>query len=225
MNATVWNEKRLISPSLICLDMCNLQEQMRLLEQGGCKLLHVDILDGHFSPSLPLGLETVKQLRKVTQLPFEAHVMATENAFFVDELMNIGVEQIVFHVETEAHVDGMLNRIHANGVRAGLALKPATSLNVLDYALEKCDAVLLMLINPGYAASAGEAQVPYADRKIRALRAMIDQRSLATQIELDGRISPQNIIDYTGVADIFVAGTTCLRRDDLAGSLQALNAL
>ena len=96
MNATVWNEKRLISPSLICLDMCNLQEQMRLLEQGGCKLLHVDILDGHFSPSLPLGLETVKQLRKVTQLPFEAHVMATENAFFVDELMNIGVEQIAF---------------------------------------------------------------------------------------------------------------------------------
>lgn len=225
MNQAVWQAKRIISPSLICLDMCNLKEQIRLLEQGGCQMLHVDILDGHFSPSMPLGLEAVRQLRRITDMPFEAHVMATENAFFVNELLGIGVDQIVFHAETEPHVDGMLRHIRAQGVRAGLALKPATPLDTLEYVLELCDAVLLMLINPGYASSAGEKQVAYADRKIRALRDTITARSLETKIALDGRVSPQNIQDYAGIADLFVAGTTCLKRDDLPGSLRMLRAL
>ncbi|MDD3213542.1 MAG: ribulose-phosphate 3-epimerase [Eubacteriales bacterium] len=225
MNQSVWNEKRIVSPSLICLDLCDLKQQIGQLERAGCKLLHVDILDGHFSPSMPLGLETVRQLRKITELPFDAHVMTTANQYFVDELLDIGTQQIVFHAETEPHVDGMLKHIHAKGARAGLALKPATPLNTLEYALELCDAVLLMLINPGYASSAGEKQVPYAERKIHELRSMIDARGLPTLIELDGRVSPQNIREYAGHANIFVAGTTCLKRNDLEATFRAANAL
>ena len=186
---SVWSEKCVISPSLICLDMCNLESQAKTLEQSGIELLHVDILDGHFSPSMPLGLDTVRQLRARTKLTFDCHLMVTEQDYFVDELLDIGVDQIVFHAETQPHIDGMLNRIHARGVRAGVALKPATPLSTLEYVLEKCDAVLLMLINPGYAFMKGEQQVAYADRKIRALREMIDRRGLDTKIELDGRIS------------------------------------
>lgn len=222
---SIWNEKCVISPSLICLDLCNLESQVRVLERNGVTMLHVDILDGHFSPSMPLGLDTVRQLRARTDLAFDCHVMVTEQDYFVNELLDIGVQQLTFHVETQPHTDGMLNRIRAAGVRAGVALKPATPLSVLDYVLEKCDAVLLMLINPGYAFMKGEAQVPYADRKIRELRAMIDTRGLDTRIELDGRVSPQNIRDWGGVADLFVTGSTCLRRDDLEGSLAALNEL
>lgn len=223
---SVWKEKCIISPSLICLDMCNLESQVKILEASGIKMLHVDILDGHFSPSMPLGLDTVRQLRAKTNLQFDCHVMVTEQDYFVDELLDIGVEQIVFHGETQPHIDGMINRIHAKGVKAGVALKPSTPLSMAEYVLEKCDTVLLMLINPGYAFVKGETQVAYADRKIKELRRMIDERGLNTKIEVDGRISPQNIRDYgKNDVDIFVTGSTCLDRKDLPGSFQRLQEL
>ena len=223
---SVWEEKCIISPSLICLDMCNLESQIRILEQSGIQVLHVDILDGHFSPSMPLGLDTVRQLRQKTDMFFDCHVMVENQDFFVDELLDIGVQQIVFHAETQPHIDGMINRIHAKGVKAGIALKPSTPLSIVEYVLDKCDSVLLMLINPGYAFLKGEKQVAYADRKIRQLRQMINERGLDTKIELDGRISPDNIRTYgKDLADVFVTGTTCLDRNDLTGSFARLEQL
>ncbi len=219
---TIWKEKCVLSPSLITLDMCNLQTQVRQLEQSGIQMLHVDILDGHFSPSMPLGLDTVRQLRAKTQMEFDCHVMTTEPDFFIDELLDIGVQQIVFHAETAPHIDGLLNKIHAAGVRAGVALRPATPLNTLEYVLEKCDTVLLMLINPGYASVKGEKQVSYAERKICELRQMIDARGLDTLIELDGRISVENIQKYARQAELYVCGSTCIKCGDIPGSLGKL---
>ena len=221
-----WRKSCIVAPSLICLDLCNLQAQVEACEAAGIKVLHVDIIDGHFSPSLPLGLETVRRLRQLTRLKFDVHLMATDNDYFIDELIDIGVEQLVFHLETERHVDNQLNRIRAKGVRAGVALKPATPIAMLDCVIEKCDAVLLMLINPGYAWNKGEKQVAFADRKIRELRALIDARGADTAISIDGRVSLQNIADYgAGLVDIFVGGTTCISRDDIAGSVGKLNTL
>ena len=225
MNDAIWTNCA-YTVSLITLDHCNLESQLRILERGGVKLLHVDILDGHFSPSMPLGLETVAQLREKTDLAFDCHIMTDPQDYFIDELLDIGVQQIVFHAETQPHIDGMLNRIHARGVRAGVALKPATPLSALDYVLEKCDSVLLMLINPGYAWAKGETQVPYAGRKIRELREKIDSRGLPTRISLDGRISRDNVRAFgAGLADQFVLGSTCLRRGALEESLDEMNAL
>ncbi|MEI3411967.1 MAG: hypothetical protein V8Q57_01085 [Blautia sp.] len=138
-------------------------------------------------------MSTVRQLRQKTDMFFDCHVMVENQDFFVDELLDIGVQQIVFHAETQPHIDGMINRIHAKGVKAGIALKPSTPLSTVEYVLDKCDSVLLMLINPGYAFLKGEKQVAYADRKIRQLGQMINERGLDTKIELDGRISPDNI--------------------------------
>lgn len=224
MNEKVWEKSCNISPSLITLDMCNLEQQTKILEENGIEMLHVDILDGHFSPSMPLGLDTVKQLRKKTDLEFEAHVMVKDPQFFIDELIEAGASQIVFHVETCDHIDGMLNYIHSKGIRAGVALKPATPLSVLEYVLDKCDAVLLMLINPGFAQMKGEAQTSYSARKIHELHEMIKARGLDTKVVLDGRISPENISTYgtSGEANIFVAGSTCIKKDDMVGSLQRL---
>jgi ribulose-phosphate 3-epimerase len=222
----IWNESCILSPSLICLDMCNLEREVKTLEKAGIKMLHVDILDGHFSPSMPLGLDTVRQLRAKTDMFFDCHVMVTEQDYFVDELLDIGVDQIVFHGETQPHIDGMLNRIHAKGVKAGVALKPATPLSELEYVLDKCDTVLLMLINPGYAFVKGEKQVTYADRKIRELRKMITDRGLKTKIEVDGRISPDNIRTYgKSDVDIFVTGSTCIKKDNMEQSLEDLMKL
>ncbi len=222
----IWNESCILSPSLICLDMCNLEREVKTLEKAGIKMLHVDILDGHFSPSMPLGLDTVRQLRAKTDMFFDCHVMVTEQDYFVDELLDIGVDQIVFHGETQPHIDGMLNRIHAKGVKAGVALKPSTPLTELEYVLDKCDTVLLMLINPGYAFVKGEKQVAYADRKIRELRKMITDRGLNTKIEIDGRISPDNIRTYgKSDVDIFVTGSTCIKKDAMEQSLEDLMKL
>ena len=219
----IWDEKCIISPSLICLDMCNLESQIRILEKAGISMIHVDILDGYFSPSMPLGLDLVRQLRDKTDLAFDCHVMVNEQDYFVNELLDIGVQQIVFHGETQPHIDGMLNRIHERGVRAGVALRPATSLSTLDYVLEKCDTVLLMLINPGYAFSKGEKQVAYADRKVRELRQMIDSHGLDTKIEIDGRISMENLQTYgKDIVDLFVTGSTVLKSNRLAESFEEL---
>lgn len=218
---TVWDEKCIISPSLICFDMLHLEEQMRQIEKSGIKMLHIDILDGHFSPSMPLGFETLLQLRNVTELPFECHVMADPPEFYVDELLNIGVQQIVFHIETASHVDRLINYIHSKGVRAGVALKPSTPVSILEYEIEKCDAVLVMQINPGYASNKSEGRVEFADRKIRDLRNMINRKGLKTKIIIDGRVSLENIEDYgRDIVDIFVGGTTCMQCSDIKGSVE-----
>lgn len=224
--ADVWGQPMLFAPSLIsCCDLCNLEASARRLEAMGAPLLHVDILDGHFSPSMPLGLDTVRQLRARTALPFDCHVMATANGYFVDELLDIGAQQITFHVETEPHVDALLTRVKKAGARAGLALKPSTPLTALDYVLEKCDAVLLMLINPGYAFLKDEKQVPYGPRKVADLRRLIDGRGLGAKIAIDGRVSRENVAAFGRAVDIYVAGSTCLRKGDLEGDFAALSAL
>lgn len=122
---SLWNEPCIFSPSLICLDLCNLEAQVRELENSGCPMLHVDILDGYFSPSMPIGLDVVRQLRKKTNLPFDVHLMAREQDYFVEELLDIGVDQLVFHGECEPHLDNRLNMIHRAGAgRASPSSRP-----------------------------------------------------------------------------------------------------
>ncbi len=222
----IWKKNCFIAPSLITLDHCNLEQQIRVVEQSGIDLVHIDILDGHFSPSLPLGIDTVMQLRRKTELPFDAHIMVTEPDYFVDAMLDIGVEQLTLQCETTPHLDRWLNHIKSRGVRAGVALKPATPLSSIDYALEIADCILLMLINPGFAGASTERQVPYAARKILELRGRIDARGTNTMIELDGRVSIQDIEQYGGqTAQIFVAGSTCIDRTHLAESLRFLSGL
>ncbi len=209
----IWSGGILAAPSLIsCCDMCRVEESVRELEKAGIQALHIDILDGHFSPSMPLGLDTVRALRERTDLLFDVHLMASRNDFFVEELLDIGVDQLIFHAETEAHIDRRLAMIHERGVRAGIALKPSTPLQTLEYVIDRCDVVLLMLINPGYASSSSEGQVSYGARKICDLRKMITERGASSLIEIDGRVSREDIARYggEGTADVFVAGSTCL---------------
>ena len=226
MSSNIWNEKILYTASLITLDMCNLESQVKVLSENHMDLLHIDILDGYFSPSMPLGLDLVRQIKSKTNLPFDCHLMVNEPQFFVDELIDIGVDQIVFQIETESHVDHMLNYIHSHGIRAGVALKPGTPISLLEYVIEKCDTVLLMLINPGFAFMKSESQVSYADRKIRDLHKMIEDRKLNTKISIDGRINTQNIKDYgNGIVQQYVLGSTCLDRNNLKESIIKMNEL
>jgi ribulose-phosphate 3-epimerase len=206
--------------------MCNLENQINQLEENNIKMLHIDILDGYFSPSMPLGFETVKQLRKKTGMFFDCHIMTEKPDYFIGELLDIGVQHVTFHAETCSHIDGIINRLHDAGCRAGVALKPSTPLSILEYVIEKCDSILLMLINPGYASSKNELQMSYAGRKIKELRKMIETYNPKVKVEIDGRVSLMNIEDYgKDMVDIFVCGTTCLNRDDIKGSTARMFAV
>ena len=218
-----WQKSCLIAPSMITFDLSNLERQVEVIAEAGLEVVHLDVIDGHFSPSMPLGIETIAHLRRKTELAFDVHVMATRHDYFVDALLDIGVQQLTFQIESEPHVDRMLNRIRSAGVRAGVALKPSTPLTTLEYVLERCDTVLLMLTNPGYAGLAGAAQVPYAERKILALREMISEQSLDTAIEIDGRVSKETISRFApATVDMFVAGSKCISRESPAEGLAEL---
>lgn len=203
--------KLTILPSLICMDLCNLEAEVKKLEKNGYDMLHVDILDGYFSPSMPIGLDTVRQLRKKTDMDFDVHIMTKDNEFFVKELIDIGVQRIAFHSETTLHVDHLLKLIQANNIVPGLAFNPATNTSVLEYVSEYCEYVLLMLINPGFAGQKGEKQVPYYLRKVKDFRDYFRKNHSNMEIEVDGRISFDNIPELAQAgARSFVAGTSTL---------------
>ncbi|CAH0346712.1 ribulose-phosphate 3-epimerase [Bacillus sp. CECT 9360] len=205
------NKKITIAPSIMCADLCNLEKSVREIEKEGLDTLHIDIIDGYFSPSMPLGIDTIKQLRKITDLNFDVHIMANNNEFFIQEMINIGVQQISFHIETSTHIDRYIQLIRKNGIKVGVALNPATSLSVLDYVLPQCDTILLMLINPGFATDKNEKQVSYATKKVEDLYQLIKEKGFDTSIEVDGRVSLDTIPSLVRAgADTLVAGSTSL---------------
>ncbi len=200
-----------IAPSIMCADLCNLEKSVKEIENAGIDTLHVDVIDGYFSPSMPLGIDTIKQLRKVTNMKFDVHIMSNNNEFFIQEMINIGVEQITFHIETGIHVDRYIKLIKNNGIKVGIALNPATPLSTLDYVLPQVDTVLLMLINPGFATDKNEQQVSYAIKKVEDLARIIKERGFDTEIEVDGRVSLNTIPGLVKAgANILVAGSTSL---------------
>lgn len=200
-----------LSPSIMCADLVNLEKEIYGLQQNGLDTLHIDLIDGSFSPSMPLGLETVKRMREITDMNFDIHIMATNNEYFISEVLSIGVQSVTFHHETSLHVDRYIKMIKAAGAKASVALNPATSLSVLDYSLDELDMVCLMLINPGFATNKGEKQVNYATKKIADLKQLITTRNLTTSIQVDGRVSLDTIpMLVSAGADNLVLGSTSL---------------
>lgn len=204
-------DKIVLSPSIMCADLLNLRESVRQLEQAGVDALHIDVIDARFSPSMPLGIDTISKLRSVTDLPFDIHIMAVNNDWFVAEMLAIGVQQITFHYESARHLDRLVNLIKRHGVKAGVALNPATPAENLRYALAEIDCILLMLINPGFAGDSGESQVSYAKNKVAEVRAMANKQRSDCAIQVDGRVSLDSIPELVAAgADNLVLGSTSL---------------
>lgn len=195
-----------VAPSLMCADLGHLEADVRALELAGAEYLHLDIMDAHFTPNMPLGLETAKQLRSMTHLPFDAHLMVDLNDFFIRQMAELGANMVSVHVESCTHLDRALALIRALGMRAGVALNPATPLQVLDYVLDRLDFVMLMTVNPGFA---GQRITPASVKKIAACRNYLLEREVSIPIEVDGNVSFDNIPPMVAAgADILVAGTS-----------------
>lgn len=204
-------KKIIISPSVMCADLVNLEKSIKELEAVGVDSLHIDLIDGLFSPSMPLGIDTVKKLRQITNMEFDVHIMSMNNELFINEMLAIGAESITFHYESSFHADRLINLVKKSGAKVGIALNPATSLTVLDYILPQCDSILLMLINPGFATDKSEQQVKYADKKVKDLYELIRKNNLDTKIQVDGRVSLETIPSLVKAgADSLVVGSTSL---------------
>jgi len=214
-----------IAASLICADLCNIERELQAMEAAGIDMLHVDLIDAHFSPSMPMGIEVVQQARRKTSLPFDVHLMVRDNEFFIGEMAKIGVQRISAHAESAFHLDRCLGLIRDAGIQAGLALMPATPLSVLEYCLERLDFVLLMLINPGFAGHAGETEVPYARRKVADCRRFLAERGSDLPIEVDGRVSFDNIpqLVAAGATELVAGSRSAFHPDaDLASNVRRM---
>lgn len=215
----------ILAPSLMCADLVNLESAVHQLEQLGFHTFHIDIIDGQFAPSMPLGLDTVARLRAITDADFDIHLMSVHNEFFIPELLKIGVQNITFHWESSLHVEHYLNLIHSQGVQAGIALNPATPVSVLNYVLDHIEKVTVMLINPGFAQDAAETRIPYALSKIQEMAQLLQQHHLTTQLQVDGRVSLDFIPQLIAAgANNLVLGNTglFLKGKTLAESQQLL---
>ncbi len=195
-----------IAPSVMCADLCNLETDIRELETAGIDLLHFDLMDAHFVPNMPIGLVLIEQLRQKTDCAFDIHLMVNNNDFFVEAVANIGVQQIAVHAESAIHLDRTLSVIQGHGIKAGVALNPATPLSAITYVIDRLDFVLIMTVNPGFA---GQKLVPATLRKIAQCRTFLDKHDANLPIEVDGNVSFENIPKMVAAgADILVGGSS-----------------
>jgi ribulose-phosphate 3-epimerase len=198
-----------IAPSMMCVDQLNFQAAVRNVEAIGVDMLHIDIMDGQFVPNMPVGLGMVEQLAKRTRLPLDLHLMVHDNEFFINLLAGTRPGRVSVHVESCAHLDRTLSLIGELGAAVGVAINPGTSLDVLDYVLERIDYVLLMTVNPGFA---GQRMTPASIRKIADCRRRLNDRGYPNvSIQVDGNVSFQNIAAMVAAgADCLVAGTSSI---------------
>ena len=205
--------KVLIAPSMMCADQLRFADELVEVEQLGCDMLHMDIMDGKFVPNMAMGLGILEQTCASTQLPVDVHLMVEDNDFFVEEMKDWNVHQISVHFESAKHLDRTLTRVRDTGAKAGLALNPSTPLDVIDYVIERIDYVLIMTVNPGYA---GQKMTPASIRKIKDCREKLNDLGLVGMpIQVDGNVSFANIPKMVAAgATNLVAGTSSIFHKD-----------
>ena len=179
-----------LAPSILSADFARLLEDVKKVEKAGCEYLHIDVMDGHFVPNITLGPAIVKSLRKDVNMVFDAHLMIENPDNYIKEFADAGCDIIVVHQEACTHLHRTIQNIKSHGVKAGVALNPATPIETIKYVLEDVDMVLLMSVNPGFG---GQSYIPVVTKKIKELRALIDEMGLDIDIEVDGGVKPSNI--------------------------------
>jgi len=194
-----------ISPSILSADFTRLGEEVKAVEEAGADYLHVDVMDGRFVSNITIGPFVVKALKSVANVPLDVHLMIEEPERFVPEFAASGADIITVHAEATRHLHGTVQLIKASGARAGVSLNPATPVSALDDIIDDLDLVLIMSVNPGFG---GQSFIPVALKKTEAVRSLIRERGLKTELEVDGGIKVDNIAEVARAgADVFVAGS------------------
>ena len=216
-------QSAVIAPSILSANFARLGEEVDNVLAAGADWVHFDVMDNHYVPNLTIGPLVCEALRKhgVTA-PIDVHLMVEPVDRIVPDFAKAGASIISFHPEASKHVHRTIQLIKAEGCQAGLVLNPATPVEVLDYVLEELDLVLLMSVNPGFG---GQAFIPSALDKLRAVRKRIDALGKPIRLEIDGGVKPDNIGEIAKAgADAFVAGSAIFGKPDYAAVIAQMRA-
>ena len=209
-----------LAPSILSADFARLLEDVKKVEKAGCEYLHIDVMDGHFVPNITLGPGIVKSLRKDVNMVFDAHLMIENPDNYIKEFADAGCDIIVVHQEACTHLHRTIQNIKSHGIKAGVALNPATPIETIKYVLQDVDMVLLMSVNPGFG---GQSYIPVVTEKIKELKALIDKMNLDIDIEVDGGVKPSNIAEVVNAgANVIVAGSAIFNAGNIDEAVKSL---
>ena len=210
------------APSLLSADFARIADAIATVE-GGAQYLHLDVMDGRFVPNITWGPKIIGDLRKLSPLPFDCHLMIVEPERYVDEFRAAGADVITFHYEATPHAQRLLSHIRASGAKAGISICPQTPVAMLQDVIDDCDLVLVMSVNPGFG---GQKFIPRAMEKIVEARVLIDARNPRCELEVDGGIGPANLRAVVDAgADVVVMGSSVFGTPDPAATLRELRSL
>lgn len=213
----------MISPSLLSADFTNLEKEFKIMNEEKVDFVHLDIMDGNYVPNISYGPGVIKKLRPLTDILFDTHLMIERPENFIEDFVKAGSDIITIHPSTTKHLDRTLSLIKSYGKKAGLALNPGDSLDILDYNIENIDLVLIMSVNPGFG---GQKFIPSALRKISEVKKLIEKRNLKTLIEVDGGIKLGNAKDVLDAgADILVSGSGIFEKGRTRENIKAFKEI
>ena len=194
-----------ISPSILSADFSKLGEEIKNIEKAGADYIHIDVMDGSFVPNLTIGNEVVKSIRKVSDLPYDVHLMINNPDNHIKNFAEAGSDIITIHAEASIHLDRSLDLIKSYGKKAGVSLVPSTHEDTLDYVLEKLDLILVMTVNPGFG---GQKFLSSQLKKIENIRKKIERSGRKIELEVDGGINEETSkLVLSAGADVLVSGS------------------
>ncbi|MFW9974719.1 MAG: ribulose-phosphate 3-epimerase [Candidatus Thorarchaeota archaeon] len=205
--------KPLLAPSILSANFANLEVDIKAAEKGGADYFHLDIMDGHFVPNISFGPWVAKQMKTITEVPLDAHLMITYPREYIPKFIDAGVDIIYPHMEASYDIYRTVQLIVDHGAKAGITLNPATSISTVEGVLDLIDSVLLMSVCPGFG---GQKFIPSTMKKITALRSLLDEHKPEVRIAVDGGVTLENIGSLRKAgADFFIAGSAVFKAPDI----------